>query len=79
MILVTCQDKLSFSKLHFLFFKTMIECVFCYSSSKDNYLFTECCHLVCIDCASAKWDRRFSLKCCEQVTFLSEETSDMLA
>lgn len=56
----------------------MIECFFCYSPSKDSYLFTECSHLVCSGCAAAKWDHRYTLKCCQQPTFLAEETSQAL-
>jgi|JI6StandDraft_1071083.scaffolds.fasta_scaffold850779_2 hypothetical protein len=57
----------------------MIECVCCYSSSKDSYIFTECSHLICGDCASSKWDGRYSLKCCNQLTFLSEDTTEVLS
>jgi len=56
----------------------MLECSFCYSGSQDDYLFTDCNHLVCIDCASAKWDRKYSLKCCNKITYLSEETALIL-
>jgi hypothetical protein len=56
----------------------MIECVFCYSPSKEDYIFTECDHLVCTDCASAKWDKKYSLRCCNKLTYLSEETSNAL-
>lgn len=57
----------------------MIECVFCCSPSKDNYIYTECNHLICADCARNQWDGRYSLKCCNQLTFLSEETTEELS
>lgn len=53
----------------------MIECSFCCSSSQEDYIFAECNHLVCTACAGAKWDRKYSLRCCNKVTYLDEETA----
>jgi hypothetical protein len=52
----------------------MIECNFCHSASQDNYVYAECTHLVCLLCASLKWDRKYSFKCCNTTTFLEEDT-----
>ena len=56
----------------------MVECTFCYSSDKLNYLFTECSHLVCLECAGQKWDQKYSLRCCSKTTYLEEETCHAL-
>lgn len=52
----------------------MIECNFCSSKNKPSFIYAECNHFICLDCACDRWDRKYSFKCCGKITFLEEET-----
>ena len=52
----------------------MIECNFCSCKTKASYIYAECNHFICLECAGDRWDRKYSFKCCGKITFLEEET-----
>ena len=56
----------------------MINCQLCHSATRESYLYTECNHLICAECASAKWDQKYSIRCCDKTTYLDDDTCNSL-
>ncbi len=53
-----------------------IECSFCSTSKSERYLYTECGHLVCMNCAALRASE--NLQCCDVMTELDEGVKALL-
>ena len=51
-----------------------LSCFFCSSKGSEEYIYTDCNHLVCLVCASLYWDKKYSIRCDNKTTFLEEDT-----
>lgn len=53
-----------------------IECSFCSTGKSQQYLYTECGHLVCVNCAALRASD--SLQCCDMITQFDKDVKAVL-